>query len=156
VAPHGVRGDVRVQSYADPPETLLDHRHWLLRRSDGSEQSVEVLDARWDGRALRATLAGIGDRDAAERLRGCEVLLARSELPATRPHEYYCADLLGFTVRNGTGAVLGTLLHFVDGPAGALMVIRGERDYWLPAVPPYLRRVDTALREVEVDWPEDL
>ncbi len=64
---------------------------------------------RWDGRALRATLAGIGDRDAAERLRGCEVLLARSELPATRPHEYYCEDLLGFTVRNGTGAVLGNV-----------------------------------------------
>ncbi len=155
MAPHGVRGDVRVQSYADPPEALLDHRHWLLRRTDGSEQGIEVLDARWDGHVLRATLAGIGDRDAAERLRGSEVLLSRDELPAPRAHEYYREDLLGFTVRNGTGAVLGTLLYFLEGPAGALMVVRGQREYWLPAGPPHLRRVDTVLREVEVDWPAD-
>ncbi|MGH8205277.1 MAG: ribosome maturation factor RimM [Steroidobacteraceae bacterium] len=155
VAPHGVRGDVRVQSYADPPEALLDHRHWVLRRTDGSEQGIEVLDARWDGHVLRATLAGIGDRDAAERLRGSEVLLSRDELPAPRAHEYYREDLLGFTVRNGTGAVLGTLLYFLEGPAGALMVVRGQREYWLPAGPPHLRRVDTVLREVEVDWPAD-
>jgi 16S rRNA processing protein RimM len=155
VAPHGVRGDVKVHSYADPPENLLDHSHWLLRRTDGSEQQVEVLDGRWDGHVLRARLAGVGDRDAAERLRGSEVLLARSELPPPRAQEHYCEDLLGFTVRNGEGAVLGTLSHFVEGPAGALMVVRGQREYWVPARPPHLRRVEAARREIEVDWPAD-
>src|SRR6185437_17108046 len=70
VAPHGVRGALRVQSYADPAESLVQHRHWRLRRLDGSEQPIEVVQAVWDGRSVRANLAGIADRDAAEQLRG--------------------------------------------------------------------------------------
>jgi len=155
VAPHGLRGDVRVQSYADPPEALLDHRQWLLQRTDGSERSFEVRSGRWDGHVLRATLAGVDDREAAARLRGSQILLERSELPSPRSNEHYCEDLLGFTVRNGEGAVLGTLLHFLEAPGGALMVVRGQREYWLPARAPHLRRVDAARREIEVDWPAD-
>jgi len=156
VAPHGVRGDVRVQSYADPPEALLEHPHWLLLGQDAREQRFEVRSGRWDGHVLRVTLAGIGDRDAAARLRGSQVLLERSELPPPRANEHYREDLLGFTVRNGEGVVLGTLLHFVEAPTGALMVVRGQREHWLPARPPHLRRVDTARREIEVDWPVEL
>jgi 16S rRNA processing protein RimM len=151
-----VRGGVRVESYTDPPEVLLEHRRWRLRRPDGGEQDIEVSSSRWDGRVLRVMLAGVGDRDAAEQLRGSEVLLERSALPAPGAHEYYREDLLGFTVRNGEGVVLGALLHFLEAPAGALMVVRGQREYWLPAGVPYLRRVDLARRELEVDWPADL
>ena len=151
-----MRGGVRVESYTDPPEALLEHRRWRLRRPDGGEQDIEVSSSQWDGHALRVMLAGVGDRDVAERLRGSEVLLEREALPAAGAHEYYREDLLGFTVRNGEGVVLGTLLHFLEAPTGALMVVRGQREYWLPAGVPYLRRVDLAQREIEVDWPADL
>jgi 16S rRNA processing protein RimM len=151
-----VRGTVRVQSYAEPAESLLQHRHWRLRNRDGTEQEAEVTQAVWDGRSVRANLAGVGDRDAAERLRGVEVLIERSERPAPGPREYFREDLLGFAVRNRQGVVLGTLLHFLDAPAGALMVVRGEREYWLPAAAPCLHRVDLAQRQIEVEWPEEL
>jgi ribosomal 30S subunit maturation factor RimM len=42
--------------------------------------------------------------------------------------------------------------HFVETPAQALMVVRGEREYWVPAVPQHLRRVDLTARRVVVDW----
>lgn len=45
---------------------LLEHQHWLLRRSDGTEERVTVQQSRWDGQqGLRATLEGVSDRDAA-------------------------------------------------------------------------------------------
>jgi 16S rRNA processing protein RimM len=155
VAPHGVRGALRVQSYAEPAGSLVQHRHWRLRRRDGSEQPFEVVQAAWDGRAVRASLAGVADRDAAEQLRGAEVLIERSERPAPGPREYYRDDLLGFAVRNREGAHLGTLQYFLETPAGPLMVVRGEREYWLPASAPCLWRVDLAERQIEVEWPED-
>jgi 16S rRNA processing protein RimM len=151
-----VRGDLRVRSYTEPPESLLAHRSWLLRSPEGHERRVEVLNSQHSGATLRVTLAGIADRDAAERLRNNEVLIERAALPATAAREFYQEDLLGFSVRNLEGIVLGELTHFVEAPTGALMVVRGKREYWLPAQAPRLRRVDLERRELVVDWPEDI
>jgi 16S rRNA processing protein RimM len=115
----------------------------------------EVVQAQWDGHALRAALAGIVDRDAAEALREYEILIERAALPPASEREYYCEDLLGFTVRNLEGVVLGTLQHFLTAPATPLMVVRGEREYAVPAGPPHLKRVHLQQREIEVDWPAD-
>ncbi len=149
-----MRGAVRVQSYAEPAQSLTHHQLWRLRRPGGEEQEIEVLQAVWDGRSIRAQLAGVEDRDAAERLRGSEVLIARDQRPAPGPREYFREDLLGFAVVNRAGEQLGTLQHFLDAPGGALMVVRGERERWLPAAVPWLRRVDLAARRIEVEWPE--
>ena len=144
-----------MRSYTEPPESLLTHRSWRLRSPEGAERRVEVLRSHGSGAALRVALAGVGDRDAAERLRNNEILIERAALPATTAHEFYQEDLLGFTVRNLEGVALGALAHFVEAPAGALMVVRGKRERWVPAQPPYLRRVDLQRRELVVDWPED-
>ena len=60
-------------------------------------------------------------------LRDCEILIERDELPSAAPGEYYREDLEGFTVRNVEGAPLGVLQHFLEAPAGALMVVSGCR-----------------------------
>jgi 16S rRNA processing protein RimM len=156
---------VRVESYADPPESLLRHRRWTLRRPDGTLLELDAQPAPGAaqgsaGRAgagrLRVCLAGYADRTAVEGLRGCEVLLPREQLPAAGEREYFREDLLGFAVRTLSGVTLGHLAHFVEAPSGALMVVRGERERWVPAFAPWLRRVDLVSRLVEVDWPEDL
>jgi 16S rRNA processing protein RimM len=133
----------------------LQYRHWRLRRVDGGEDAYEVVQSQWDGHGLRVELAGICDRDAAELLRDREILIDRDELPAPKPGEYYREDLQGFTVRNLEGVVLGTLQYFLDAPAGALMVISGDKERWLPAAAPFVKRIDPALREIEMDWPAD-
>ncbi len=157
VAPHGLRGGVKVHSFTDPPEQLLQHRRWRVRRPGAadSDELLEVIESQWDGRLMRVMLAGVADRDAAERLQGREILIPRSELPAAAAHEHFRDDLVGFSVRNVEGVVLGVVQHFLDAPAGAIMVVQGEREHWLPATAPHLKRVDVARRELEVDWPAD-
>ena len=56
-------------------------------------------------------------------------------MPAERPREYYRDDLLGFHgAQLAKGSLLGALQHFLEAPAGALMVVRGDkRERWLPA-----------------------
>ena len=150
-------------SYTDPPDALLQHRLWRLRKPGdepgGNEadllRTLRVLQGQWDGNVLRAQLDGIDDRDAAEALREWEILIARSALPAAAEREYYQEDLLGFTVRNTEGAVLGELQHFLETPASPVMVVKGEREYTVPAEPAYLKRVDLDRRLIEVEWPAD-
>jgi len=143
-------------SYTDPPDALLDYAHWQLQRADGIVQDCELRDAECDGRGLRIALVGIDDRNAAELLRGCEITVPRAELPPAGPREYYQDDLVGFAVRNAEGTALGTVKYFVDGPAQPLMVVAGDKEHWIPAAPPHLRRVDLERRELVVEWPEEL
>ena len=152
----GLRGWLKVQSYTYPPENLLQHSHWELHGFGGRRTAVSVAESAYSGRSLRVRLAGIADRDAADALRWLDIEVARSALPPTAAREYYRDDLIGLRVRNREGTELGQVSHFVEAPADPVMVVKGARELWVPAVPRYLVRVDLERGEVEVDWPAEL
>jgi len=174
-APFGVRGWVKLRSHTDPPERLLDHRS--LRIGRGSVwQNYRIEASGRSGGALTVKLTGVEDRDQAQALRGAQVCVLRSELPQRDDKDFYRADLIGCEVVNLAGRYLGKVQHFVETPAQVLMVVRGgvaasgetelsgakdssgtnespgTKEYWVPAVPLHLRRVDLQARRVVVDW----
>jgi len=150
-APFGVRGWVKLRSHTDPPERLLEHRS--LRIGRGSAwQNYRIEDSGRSGGALTVKLKGVEDRDQAQALRGAEVCVPRSELPERDDRDFYRADLIGCEVVNLAGLGLGLVQHFIETPAQVLMVVRGTREFWIPAVPKHLRRVDLQARRVVVDW----
>jgi 16S rRNA processing protein RimM len=150
-APFGVRGWIKLRSHTDPPERLLDHRS--LRIGQGSVwRSYRIEASGRSGGALTVKLAGVEDRDQAQALRGAQVCVPRSELPQRDDKDFYRADLIGCEVVNLDGIDLGCVQHFIETPAQVLMVVRGTQEYWIPAVPQHLRRVDLQARRVVVDW----
>ena len=152
-APFGIRGWVKLRSYTDPPERLLEHGTLSLHLG-GVWQDYVVEASGRSGGALTVKLAGVADRTAAEVLKGASVAVPRSALPPCAAGDFYQADLLGCEVVNLAGDRLGVVAHFVEIPTHALMVVRGTREYWVPAVPQHLRRVDLEARRVMVDWEE--
>jgi 16S rRNA processing protein RimM len=150
-APFGVRGWVKLRSYTDPAERLLDHRQIQLQLG-GAWKTYAIEASGRSGGQLTVKLAGIEDRDSAQALRGAAIGVSRSELPPRQDRDFYRADLIGCEVVNLAGVRLGAVAHFIEIPAHALMVVRGEREYWVPAVPQHLRRVDLQSRRVVVDW----
>jgi 16S rRNA processing protein RimM len=149
-AAHGVRGWLRVQSFTDPPERLFEWKRWLL-----GGREVRLIEARQQGNGWIAQLEGIADRDAASRLTGQMVSVERTELPPVKESEHYRDDLLGFEVRNLEGVSFGVVDHYIDTPANAVMVIKGERERLVPVTAHHLRSVDRDARQLTVDWPED-
>jgi 16S rRNA processing protein RimM len=150
-APFGVRGWIKLRSHTDPPERLFEHRSLQIGR-EGAWRTFRIEATGKSGGALTAKLAGIEDRDQAAALRGSAVCVTRAELPPRNDKDFYRADLIGCDVVNLEGTALGSVRHFVETPAQALMVVRGEQEYWVPAVPQHLRRVDLEKRLVVVDW----
>lgn len=150
-APYGVRGWVKLRSFTEPPERLLQHRRLQLGRS-GSWAVYDIEASGRSGGQLTAKLSGVDDRDQAQALRGAQVCVPRAELPQRADKDFFRADLVGCEVVNIAGILLGSVRHFVETPAQVLMVVRGEREYWVPAAPPHLRRVDLQARRVVVDW----
>jgi 16S rRNA processing protein RimM len=150
-APFGVRGWVKLRSHTSPPERLLEHGNLQIGR-EGAWRSYRIEQRGRSGGALTAKLAGVEDRDQAAALRGAQVCVPRVDLPPRDDKDFYRADLVGCEVVNLAGVDLGVVQHFVETPAQPLMVVRGEREYWVPAVPQHLRRVDLKARRVVVDW----
>ncbi|MBV9696248.1 MAG: 16S rRNA processing protein RimM [Gammaproteobacteria bacterium] len=155
--PYGVRGWLHVVSHTEPPERLLEYPQWSLELASGARVTRRPLEGRAHGRGLVARLDGVADRDAAQALTGARVLAERSALPAPAANEYYRADLVGCEVVNLEGQPLGTVSHFVDAPAGTVMVVKGGAgEHWVLADRAHLRGVDLAGRRVVVDWPAEL
>jgi 16S rRNA processing protein RimM len=150
-APFGVRGWVKLRSHTDPPERILDHRELQLGLG-GAWRAFRIESSGRSGGQLTVKLNGVDDRDQAQALRGAPVCVPRSELPQRDERDFYRADLIGCEVVNLAGVRLGVVQHFVETPAHALMVVRGAQEYWVPAVPQHLRRVDLRARQVVVDW----
>ena len=157
-APYGTRGWIHVDSFTDPPDGLLKYREWALRLASGERLTRRVVSGRGHGRGLVAQLEGVASREDAAALTGALVEVERAALPPAGEYQYYRTDLVGLTVRNLEGVSLGTVSHFVDAPAGAVMVARepGGREHWVLASPKHLRSVDLAAGVVVVDWPAEL
>lgn len=155
-SPHGIRGWLLVRSFADPPESLLDHGQWQVVSPGGTERTVRLLEGASYKNGLRVRLEGIEDRNAAQALTGWWVRIARSALPPLAEGQHYRDDLVGFTVRNVEGVELGKVEYFADLPAGSVMVVKGEREHLVPVAPQHLLKVHAEARRIDVDWPAEL
>jgi 16S rRNA processing protein RimM len=148
----GVKGWVRLRSYTEPPEAILDYQDLRLVDAGGVHRGLSIVEGRRQGHELVARLDGVEDRDAAQALGQAQVVIDRALLPRTGPGQYYWHDLIGLDVVNLLGESLGRIDHFVETPANPVMVVRGEREHLLPLVPKHLKSVDLMARRVVVDW----
>ena len=152
----GVRGEVKLESFTDPDRAIARYQPWTLRDARGHERACEGAKVRVGGKGLIATLPGIEDRDAAEALRGTDVLVPRSALPPPAPGEYYWVDLEGLRVVTVEGVALGTVSHLFATGANDVLVAQGERERMIPFVQPdVVRGVDFEAGVVTVDWDPD-
>lgn len=150
----GVQGWVKINSYTDPPENILDYPVWQIGRA-GQWQPVEIEEGRVTAKGVLAKLAGIDTPEDARLQVGAEIAIARSELPPAAPGEYYWSDLEGLEAVTKDEAVLGRVDHFRTTPAGPVVVIRGEREHWIPFVKERIVKVDLDAGRIVLDWGQD-
>ena len=151
----GVRGWIKVYSYTEPREAVLNYKDWLLAR-DGEWQRVELADGKRQGKAVIARLEGIEDRDAAAELIGSEIGVDRDALPEPEEGHYYWADLEGLTVVRRDGTDLGKVTYVMATGANDVLVLDGPAERLIPFVPgTVILDVDLAAGVIRVDWEWD-
>ena len=124
VAPQGIRGEVRVQTYTQKPTDLKTLKLYSDKLSDNSFHFVRQLKPQ--STVIIAKIDGVNDRNAAELLRGVELFINRSDLPELKDGEYYQADLIGMRVIRG-GIELGVVDNIQNyGGGGILELDNGD------------------------------
>jgi 16S rRNA processing protein RimM len=118
-AAHGIRGEVRLRSFTEDP--LAVATYGTLESEDGTQHfKIEAL--RPTKGIFVARLAGIKDRNAAERLTNIKLYVPRDRLPPTEDADtFYYADLIGLTAETVDGTLLGKVTAIHD--YGALDLI---------------------------------
>ncbi|SDP20114.1 16S rRNA processing protein RimM [Pseudomonas jinjuensis] len=160
VSVHGIRGEVKVYSFTDPLDNLLDYRRWTLRRGTEVRQA-ELVQGRVQGNVLVAKLKGLDDREVARTYADFEILVPRSELPELDDGEYYWSQLEGLKVIDQNGQLLGMIDHMLETGANDVMVVKpcagslDERERLLPYTEQCVQAVDLAAGEMRVDWDAD-
>jgi 16S rRNA processing protein RimM len=160
----GVKGGIKVKPFAADPQALFCSKRWFLKPGEALRPGppaalpalLRVSQAREQGDAIVATCAGLDDRDAAERLKGARVYVARSSFPSTGEDEFYWVDLIGLRVLNREGLDLGVVSGLLEtGPQCVLCIAPGgaaAEEILIPFVAAHVDRVDLPGRTVHVDW----
>jgi 16S rRNA processing protein RimM len=154
-AAHGVRGAVKLWTFTEDP--LAVQRYGPLMTKDGARQ-FEVTHARAAKGHLVATLKGIATREAAERLNGVELYVAREKLPDTDDDEYYHADLIGLAAVTPADEPLGRVIAIHDFGAGTIIEIAPPHGatMMLPFTHAVVPKVDLANGRVVVELPAEI
>lgn len=157
---HGVRGEVKIYSFTDPIDNLLDYTAWTLKR-DGEVKQVELVSGRLQGKVLVAKLKGLDDREVARTFAGFDICVPRALLPDLDDGEYYWHQLEGLKVIDLQGQLLGRLDHLLETGSNDVMVVKpcpgslDDRERLLPYTEQCVQQVDLAAGEMRVDWDAD-
>jgi 16S rRNA processing protein RimM len=150
---HGIRGEVKLQSFAATPEAIASYSRLQTDRGG----TIEIERLRPQNQGFIATLKGIGDRNRAEALAGSELYIDRALLPEPGAVESYIHDLVGLAVLTRDGTVFGKVVDVVNYGAGDLLDIAraGEANIFVPFSDAFVPDVDIAGGQLIIELPED-
>jgi len=143
--PHGLDGSFHVtrpnaQLLEAASRVLIDDRELEITRMAGTPRSPILRVADHD------------DREAAESLRGKDLLVPRAIAPELGPDEWWAEDLAGCAVRDGD-RVVGNVRRLVELPSCEVLEVERPDggDLLVPLVTDAVRDVDLDRRVIDVD-----
>ncbi len=155
-APHGVRGEVRLQSFTRDPKGIAGYGP--LAGGDGRTYTLTGVRPVKDT-MLVARVAGVADRTAAEALTHVELYLDRTALPPPGEDEFYIADLIGLDAVGADGEKFGTIAAVPNYGGGDLVEVRplaGGESLLFPFTTAVVPTIDVAERRVVIVPPDEV
>ncbi|HNY91639.1 MAG: Ribosome maturation factor RimM [bacterium ADurb.Bin431] len=142
--PHGIRGALRVAPLTDDPERYhLLKRVWL-NHGDDERTPFTLAQVQLIPDGIILSLDGISDRNAAETWRQAWVEIPGEEVLPLAEGRHYIFEIIGVQVVTEEGVALGEVVDILRNPAHDVYVVRGdEREYLIPAVPEFIRQIDS-------------
>jgi len=159
IAPHGIRGEVKVEVMTDFPERFKPGLRAFLGvgGEDLAAKPVKIVAARPHKGGFLVKLDVIPDRNAAELVRDRYLLIPEAEAMPLGDHENYLHDLMGLQVETTDGRLLGELKEVLFTGANDVYVVSGpDGEVLLPAIRDVVLQVDLPARRMVVALPEGL
>ena len=144
--PQGIRGEIKVKAMTDTAQSLTAFKSVLI---DGV--SYSVLSVRAQGEFAYLGLKGIADRNGAELLRGKTMEVDRADMPSLPEGRYYIGDLIGCSVVNERGDVLGTVEDVTPAKTDIFTLRHDTKTIMFPAADGVILSVDEEGKKIIVN-----
>jgi 16S rRNA processing protein RimM len=154
--PWGLKGAVKVYSYAESIESFLRISELWVQGRDGTT-SLPLEEARRHQKGILLKFKGRDRIEAVEDLVGLTLYMDKKELPRPEEDEYYWHELIGMEVCTEAGKSVGRLENILEtGNHDVYVVKKGERETLIPAIRDVVREVDVAGRKMIIHAVEGL
>ena len=151
VAPHGVRGDVRIYPDTDFPKRFLKMKYGYI-----NGKKYEVESARLHKRVVLMKFVGVDDRNAAELLVKKDLQVPREDLVPLKKGQHYIYDILDSAVYDLQDHELGKLTDVLRTGSNDVYVVTADdgKETLLAAIPDVIKSIDEGEKKIVVDPPE--
>jgi len=157
VRPHGLKGLLRIDSYAESPETFIKAGAVFLQGASGKTVEHGILSITPSKKCFLLHLEGIDSLEKAETYRGGKIYLDKSGLGARNDDEYYWYEVIGLPVYLDTGRRIGTIREIFAAAGHDIYVVEeGDKEILVPAVHKVVKEVDLGNKRVVIKEMEGL
>lgn len=160
IAPHGVKGWLKIKVFTDSFDSLLQFSTWWIRGRNQTDWSkLKVADAKVREYGVVALFDKIDDRTEAEKLKGFEIGISRSDFPGVEEGEYYWVDLIGLNVVNTQNEGLGIVTSLIETGANDVLVVESKPadspekiERLIPYIDSVILSVNLQEQTIVADW----
>lgn len=139
VSTHGIRGEVKIMPYTDSPELLCEFGRLFYGKS---KDELVIERSRPAKNMVIAKIEGVNTVEEAEKLRNTMLYMHRDDLELDE-NTFFIQDLIGMEVRDAdTDFVYGKITDVLQNGANDVYVIKGGREYLVPAIPDVIISTD--------------
>lgn len=157
VGTHGIKGYLKVSSYAESADSFSPGTQLALRREGKPVVMLGIESARPYKHGMLLALEGIASIDAARELVGCDLCIDKATLPELERGAYYWHQIIGLQVFTMDDRPLGRVEAIFPTGSNDVYVVRdGKKEILIPAIESVVVDIDPAGGVLRVDLPEGL
>jgi len=148
VAPHGVRGDVRVIPLTDFPDRFTVLKKILI----DDVKSLTVDGVKFHKQFVLLKFQGLNDRNAVEHLRGKLIKVKREDAVRLPEGHYFIGDIIGLQVFTEAGEYVGNISDVLQTGSNDVYVAEqeGKRPVLIPALKNVVKQIDIPNKQMIV------
>ncbi len=143
IKPHGVKGLIRVWSYARSAESFLHSGSIFIKLDQDAPVEFRVLEVKPYKNIFLMAVEGLDSYEKAEKYRGAKIFVRKDQLKENSDGEYYWFELIGLDVYQDTGEYLGILKEIIPtGSNDVYVVSLNQSEFLIPAIQEVIRKID--------------
>lgn len=152
-APHGIHGEVKIQSLTDFIERFDDLKEVLV-----GEELLHVISVRHDVKVIRMKFKEYAVREEAMKLTGKLLTVDRSQAAPLAEGEYYAFDIIGLCVYHIDGTELGVVENVLRTGSNDVYVARSKvgKEILIPALKSVVKDIDIPQGRMTVDMMQEI
>ncbi|QTS83992.1 ribosome maturation factor RimM [Coxiella endosymbiont of Amblyomma nuttalli] len=153
--PHGVCGFVKVVSFFNPIEALLNYKIWQIQHQNRWKM-LTMQSGKVYGPFLIVKLKGVENPETVKYYTNNLIAIERETLPPLEEGEYYWSDLIGLRVISVNGLNLGTIVSLIETISNDVLIVKNkDREQMIPYISQVVRSVNIEANNIVVDWEVD-